>query len=67
MTAKWHPAEARRPDVKEAPVFYPSEEVIISPQCFIYPHHPIPEIAAIHILSVDLIFLSELGFSFLAF
>ncbi|KAK6156205.1 hypothetical protein DH2020_010453 [Rehmannia glutinosa] len=26
VTAKWHPEEARRPDLKDAPVFYPSEE-----------------------------------------
>ncbi|KAL0401389.1 UNVERIFIED_CONTAM: putative lysine-specific demethylase [Sesamum latifolium] len=26
VTAKWHPEEARRPDIEEAPVFYPSEE-----------------------------------------
>ncbi|GFP90998.1 putative lysine-specific demethylase jmj16, partial [Phtheirospermum japonicum] len=26
VTAKWHPEEARRPDVEEAPVFYPSEQ-----------------------------------------
>ncbi|KAL0303699.1 UNVERIFIED_CONTAM: putative lysine-specific demethylase [Sesamum radiatum] len=26
VTAKWHPEEARRPDLEEAPVFYPSEE-----------------------------------------
>ncbi|KAI3458728.1 hypothetical protein Pfo_015391 [Paulownia fortunei] len=26
VTAKWHPEEAQRPDLEEAPVFYPSEE-----------------------------------------
>ncbi|KAI3470687.1 hypothetical protein Pfo_027350 [Paulownia fortunei] len=26
VTAKWHPEEARRPDLEEAPVFYPSKE-----------------------------------------
>lgn len=26
VTAKWHPEEARRPDIEDAPVFYPSEE-----------------------------------------
>ncbi|XP_057778713.1 putative lysine-specific demethylase JMJ16 isoform X2 [Salvia miltiorrhiza] len=26
VTAKWHPEEARRPDLDDAPVFYPSEE-----------------------------------------
>ncbi|PIN21766.1 hypothetical protein CDL12_05536 [Handroanthus impetiginosus] len=26
VIAKWHPEEARRPDLEEAPVFYPSEE-----------------------------------------
>ncbi|KAL0321955.1 UNVERIFIED_CONTAM: putative lysine-specific demethylase [Sesamum calycinum] len=26
VTAKWHPEEARRPHIEEAPVFYPSEE-----------------------------------------
>ncbi|KAG8380709.1 hypothetical protein BUALT_Bualt06G0044100 [Buddleja alternifolia] len=26
VTAKWHPEEARRPDLEDAPVFYPSEE-----------------------------------------
>lgn len=26
VIAGWHPAEARRPEVQEAPVFYPSEE-----------------------------------------
>ncbi|KAH6802393.1 Transcription factor jumonji family protein / zinc finger family protein [Perilla frutescens var. frutescens] len=26
VTAKWLPEEARRPDIEEAPVFYPSEE-----------------------------------------
>ncbi|XP_010489113.1 PREDICTED: putative lysine-specific demethylase JMJ16 isoform X1 [Camelina sativa] len=26
VTAKWHPDEARRPDLEDAPVFYPSEE-----------------------------------------
>ncbi|XP_042000102.1 putative lysine-specific demethylase JMJ16 isoform X1 [Salvia splendens] len=26
VTAKWNPEEARRPDLEEAPVFYPSEE-----------------------------------------
>lgn len=31
VTAKWHPEDARRPDLEEAPVFYPSEEVLIFP------------------------------------
>ncbi|KAK4480459.1 hypothetical protein RD792_013532 [Penstemon davidsonii] len=26
VTAKWHPEEARRPDLEEAPVFYPTEK-----------------------------------------
>ncbi|VVA90534.1 unnamed protein product [Arabis nemorensis] len=26
VTARWHPDEARRPDLEDAPVFYPSEE-----------------------------------------
>ncbi|KAL8539023.1 hypothetical protein ACS0TY_000863 [Phlomoides rotata] len=26
VTAKWRPEEARRPDIEDAPVFYPSEE-----------------------------------------
>jgi histone demethylase JARID1 len=28
VTARWHPDEARRPDLEDAPVFYPSEEVL---------------------------------------
>lgn len=30
VTARWHPEEARRPDLQDAPVFYPSEEVFIA-------------------------------------
>ncbi|KAF8110334.1 hypothetical protein N665_0085s0062 [Sinapis alba] len=26
VTARWHPNEARRPDLEDAPIFYPSEE-----------------------------------------
>ncbi|KAL0697460.1 hypothetical protein Bca4012_053582 [Brassica carinata] len=26
VTARWHPDEARRPDLEDAPIFYPSEE-----------------------------------------
>uniref|UniRef100_A0A1J3IFB5 Putative lysine-specific demethylase JMJ16 n=1 Tax=Noccaea caerulescens TaxID=107243 RepID=A0A1J3IFB5_NOCCA len=26
VSARWHPEEARRPDIEDAPVFYPSEE-----------------------------------------
>lgn len=29
VTAKWRPEEGRRPDLKDAPVFYPTEEVFI--------------------------------------
>ncbi|CAH8386636.1 unnamed protein product [Eruca vesicaria subsp. sativa] len=26
VTARWHPTEARRPDLEDAPIFYPTEE-----------------------------------------
>ncbi|XP_022719057.1 putative lysine-specific demethylase JMJ16 isoform X2 [Durio zibethinus] len=28
VTARWHPEEARRPDLEDAPVFFPTEEVL---------------------------------------